>query len=48
MPYEKDQSSEFGYDEPASKEHISENDGADEREWEDLKVSLNPFAPPRC
>lgn len=39
MPYEKDQSGEFGYDEPPAPEPTSENDGADEREWEDLKVS---------
>jgi hypothetical protein len=32
MPYEKDPSGEFGYDPPAA------NDGADEREWDDLKV----------
>lgn len=51
MPYEHDTSGEFGYDrspDPASApasasaaaaQQPAQNDGADEREWEDLKVS---------
>ena len=37
MPYEKDDSGDFGYN--GSSQPQEANDGADEREWEDLKVS---------
>jgi hypothetical protein len=41
MPYEKEPSGEFGYDQhpPAA------SNGADEREWEDLKVRFPSLAP---
>jgi hypothetical protein len=38
MPYEKD-SGEFGYGDSSQPQDNHANDGADEREWEDLKVS---------
>jgi len=39
MPYEKDNSGEFGYgNSPQPVPQENQNDGADEREWEDLKV----------
>ena len=41
MPYEKD-SGDFGYGNPSQPQDNHANDGADEREWEDLKVRLSP------
>jgi hypothetical protein len=42
MPYEKD-SGEFGYGDSSQPQDNHANDGADEREWEDLKVHLSPY-----
>lgn len=39
MPYEKDNGEEFGY---GGQPQHQENDGADEREWDDLKVCHSP------
>ena len=41
MPYEQD-SGDFGYGDQPQDNHV--NDGADEREWEDLKVSPDRHA----
>jgi hypothetical protein len=40
MPYEQENSGDFGYGGPSQPQDNHANDGADEREWEDLKVSL--------